>query len=143
MECETCRRIAGDDFWIHVAQTKYSIAGLSNFQRARGALIVAPKRHSYAVSELSDEEATDLYRFIRRLMGILTSVFQPDGVNVWQTGHRMLGPGGDHVHTHICPRFVDVPYSFATSEHLKKPTIEERTATADLIKKFVPADIAV
>ena len=142
-ECVLCLRTAGKSFWIPVAQNAYATAAIANHQRSRGALLVVPKRHSSTIAGLSADEATGLYRLVRQSMKVLVATFGPEGINVWQGG-RMPEPKYDHVHTHVCPRYEEAgSYSFAPSDDLPVPAEETRYELAALIKKNVPAEIAV
>ncbi|WP_144122459.1 HIT family protein [Catellatospora sichuanensis] len=141
-ECVLCLRALGKEFWIPVAESDHTIAALANHQRSHGALLVVPRRHTSTIAELTADEATDHFRLVQRMAEVLTQAYRPDGINVWQGG-RMPEARFNHVHTHVCPRYVDAEYSFVASEDLPLPSVEQRWEIARQILEFVPSGLAV
>jgi diadenosine tetraphosphate (Ap4A) HIT family hydrolase len=62
-----------------------------------GTLIVKPRRHVVHVSELGEEEASELGPLLRKTASVVTELMQPDQVYVCLWSHR----GGVPVHIHF------------------------------------------
>ena len=62
-----------------------------------GTLIVKPRSHVVHVSELSDEEASELGPLLRRTAAVVTKLSKPDQVYVCLWSHK----GGVPVHIHF------------------------------------------
>src|SRR4029079_7290954 len=71
-----------------------------------GHLMVAPRRHVGALSELTDDETLEIHRLAVQAIGTLNGVYGPGGFNLgWNLGH-IAGAGiADHVHQHVVPRW--------------------------------------
>jgi len=125
-DCVFCDRVAGKDFWLPVSQTRHSIAAIANHQRSTGSLIVIPRRHVLALHELSDEESLDLFRVTRAATAAVERAYRPDAMYVWQGGRIPL----PHIHARICPRYREVPYTFAANGNLPLTPMPEREEIA-------------
>jgi ATP adenylyltransferase len=67
---------------------------------------VAPIRHLPDLDLLSHEEIPDLLLTVRKSVGILRSVYNPEGFNVGLNLGRVAGAGvEEHLHFHIVPRW--------------------------------------
>lgn len=125
-ECVFCERLAGRDFWLPVAQTAHSLAAVANHQRSPGSMIIVPRRHVVALPGLTDEEALDLFRTVRRVVAAAERAYDPEGMYVWQGGRIPLA----HIHVRVCPRVAGLPYSFAANTGLDLTPMAERQEIA-------------
>jgi len=79
---------------------------LNSFPYNPGHLMVAPYRHVASLEELADEELWEHFDIVRRGTRALRKAFNPAGFNIGINIGRSAGAGiGDHVHTHIVPRW--------------------------------------
>jgi histidine triad (HIT) family protein len=135
VDCIFCARLGGADFWLTVLETPHSVAAVANHQRTPGSLIVVPRRHVLSLAELSAAESVDFLRTTRRACAAVERAYDPDGLYVWQGGRIPL----PHVHLRICPRFADLPYSFAPNSALALTPLVERERIARRLVAALPA----
>lgn len=134
--CQNCRRQLGLEEWQPLASNRHAIALVFRFQRTPGEILVIPRRHVTNVGQLSLDEGADFYALALASVATLTTVFEPDGFNMW-AGGKVPKPRDEHVHLHICARKLGEEYFFGNSEDLPIPPIEERERLADrLIEGF-------
>ena len=107
--CLFCRVIedANDpDAELVVWRPEGAIVLLNKFPYNPGHAMVAPLAHKASIEELTDEEALDVMRALRRTIAVLRSLMNPDGFNVGVNIGREAGAGiPDHVHFHVVPRW--------------------------------------
>ena len=79
---------------------------MNRFPYTNGHLLVAHARHRAELSELTDEEVSDLGRTVRDALRILGAVLKPDGYNIGYNLGVCAGAGlPDHLHAHVVPRW--------------------------------------
>lgn len=108
-DCFICRGAVGSDDRenLIVLRTNLSCVILNRFPYTNGHVLVAPFAHKARPDELADEEALDLQRGIRRMIGVMEKSLNPDGFNVGLNLGRAAGAGlPGHLHWHIVPRWV-------------------------------------
>src|SRR5262249_56832596 len=71
-----------------------------------GYLLVAVLRHKGRVDELDAVELLESMETLRRTVGVLDGLMQPDGYNVGLNLGRAAGAGlPGHLHWHVVPRW--------------------------------------
>ena len=71
-----------------------------------GHLMIVPYRHVADLTDLSDDEASELINLSKKMISALRQVSHPDGFNVGSNIGRTAGAGIDtHVHFHVVPRW--------------------------------------
>jgi ATP adenylyltransferase len=89
-----------------VFQTSYSSVILNIYPYNNGHLLVSPLRHVNRLEQLSDEEAVDLFRALKRAKKLLEKTIRPQGYNIGLNLSRSAGAGiTGHLHIHIVPRW--------------------------------------
>jgi len=79
---------------------------LNRYPYAAGHLLVAPRRHTNAMEELTDAEIVELFRSVTRCRDALASCAAPDGFNIGINVGKAAGAGvKDHLHLHVVPRW--------------------------------------
>jgi histidine triad (HIT) family protein len=137
--CLFCERLAGRDFYIPLEERPHAVAFVANHQRSRGSVIVIPRRHVRSLPELTEEEALELFRVIRRVAAAIELAYDPDGLNVWQ---RTLD-SAPHFHLRMCPRYEGQPYTYGPNYTLPLTPLEEREAVASTLTealRSIPED---
>ena len=79
---------------------------MNKYPYINGHLLVAPVRHVPGLEDLSDKESLDVLVMVRKSIGILKEVMNPEGFNVGLNLGRVAGAGmEEHMHFHIVPRW--------------------------------------
>jgi ATP adenylyltransferase len=90
---------------VHHGRTAYVILNL--FPYNSGHLMVVPRRHVATLAVLSDEEVVEMARLTQAAERVLTTAYQPQGINVGMNLGRPAGAGvADHLHVHLVPRWT-------------------------------------
>ncbi len=89
-----------------VDRSEHSLIVLNRFPYNNGHLLIAPRDHKGALSELGDAELLDLQVQLRRMVKLLSLVMGAEGFNVGLNLGRVAGAGlPGHLHWHIVPRW--------------------------------------
>lgn len=79
---------------------------LNAYPYNNGHLMIVPYRHLSRLSELSDEENTELLALAARMCETLGDTSGPDGYNIGMNLGSVAGAGiADHLHLHLVPRW--------------------------------------
>lgn len=83
-----------------------------------GHLLVAPYRHLGSLNDARQEELAELTSLAQRSVGILESLYRPEGFNIGMNLGACAGAGvREHIHMHVVPRWCgDVNFMTATAE---------------------------
>jgi ATP adenylyltransferase len=89
-----------------VAVSEHTFVLLNNYPYNPGHVMVIPRRHTGDYRALGDEELLDHARLKTRTFDALADAFDPDGFNAGlNLGRAAGGSIGDHLHTHVVPRW--------------------------------------
>ena len=95
-----------EDAQLVVSRPPGAVVLLNKFPYNPGHTMVAPRAHRASLEELTDDEALDVMRALKRTLTVLRQVMNPDGFNVGVNIGREAGAGiPDHVHFHVVPRW--------------------------------------
>ncbi len=87
-------------------RTAHSIVMLNRYPYTNGPLMIAPRRHTADMNDLSEDEMLDLFRALRLCRNALQITAAPQGYNVGINLGKAAGAGVDeHMHIHIVPRW--------------------------------------
>jgi ATP adenylyltransferase len=90
-----------------VVRDRTCFALLNRYPYNGGHLMVVPYKEVPDLNGLTDEEAADLWKLVRRCLNALTAVMKPDGFNVGINLGKVAGAGIlEHLHIHIVPRWT-------------------------------------
>ena len=79
---------------------------LNLFPYNNGHLMVVPIRHVADVVDLTEDEQSEMFRLMQRMVGVLREVMSPQGFNIGFNLGRAAGAGiADHLHLHVVPRW--------------------------------------
>jgi len=107
--CVFCDLPAGDDREaLIVARSEHAFVMLNNYPYSPGHAMVVPYAHGGRYDALSDAELLDHARLKGRTLRALEGAMDPDGFNTGMNlgGDAAGGSIGDHVHTHVVPRWT-------------------------------------
>lgn len=107
--CHTCQLVANRDagnapLWDSIYRTEQWDVVHSFNTSIQGWMCVVARRHIAAVDEMTDDEAVELGRLIRRVSVLLREATGCLKTYVVQFAEA---PGHNHVHFHIIPRMAD------------------------------------
>ncbi|MCS6927706.1 MAG: HIT domain-containing protein [Candidatus Binatia bacterium] len=80
---------------------------LNKYPYNNGHLLIAPRRHTARLADLSADEYNDLMELLRRAVAVLDVALRPQGMNVGLNLGTCAGAGiTDHLHWHVVPRWT-------------------------------------
>ena len=89
-----------------LARFKHCIVILNKYPYNNGHILISPKREVSDISELSNEEFSDINNTLRIGIEIIKKVFSPHGYNIGVNVGEAAGAGVPrHLHYHIVPRW--------------------------------------
>lgn len=95
-----------DEANLVIARDRTCFALLNRYPYTGGHLMVVPYKEVADLDGLTDEEAADLWKLVRRCVNALKAVMRPDGFNVGINLGRVAGAGIlEHLHVHVVPRW--------------------------------------
>ena len=91
-----------------VAASEHAYVLLNNYPYNPGHAMVVPRPHTGDYAELDDDVLLDHARLKQRTLDAMDVAFEPDGYNVGLNlgGNAAGGSIGDHLHTHVVPRWA-------------------------------------
>ncbi len=107
--CFLCAAAADNDDHnnLIVRRSTRSFAILNRFPYNNAHVLVAPRSHKSELSDLSDEERTDLIDLLLDVQAALRATFNPHGFNIGFNIGAAAGAGvPGHLHAHIVPRWT-------------------------------------
>ena len=110
-QCQTCELVARRDRgeappWDAIYRSQYWDVVHSFNTSLEGWLVLVARRHMAAIDEMSDEEAVELGRLLRRVSLALKEATGCVKTYVVQFAEAA---GHPHVHFHVVPRMADQP----------------------------------
>ncbi len=105
MDCIFCKIISGEIPTKIIAKTENSIAFLDAFPLTKGHTLVIPKKHHEKIQNMSNEENTDLFSTVQK---IISKVYKLTGATLVAIHNgKDAGQEIPHLHVHLVPRSAD------------------------------------
>ena len=104
--CPFCAIVAGRLEASVVAQTPTALAFLDMRQAVPGHVLVVPRQHVEDIYAIEPAVAGEVMQLGVRVAQALRAVFQPPGLNLWQSNGVAGGQEVPHFHLHVQPRRV-------------------------------------
>ncbi|PIN83925.1 MAG: HIT family protein [Nitrosopumilales archaeon CG11_big_fil_rev_8_21_14_0_20_33_24] len=102
MDCIFCKIISGQIPSKIIHETTHSVAFLDAFPLAKGHTLVIPKNHHVKIQDMSDEENSDLFSLVHK---VLSKVDKLTGATLVAIHNgKDAGQEIPHVHVHLVPR---------------------------------------
>ncbi len=93
-----------DNLILHVGELAFVI--MNRFPYNSGHLLVAPRRHTADLTDLSEDENREIAALLQRCVEVLQKASHPEGFNLGLNLGQAAGAGiRDHLHWHIVPRW--------------------------------------
>jgi len=132
--CWFCEYAAGRLPWNPVATSALAVAFVNPRQRSRGALLVAPRRHTQTISRMTAAEMQAVAHLVQEASRALTAALDPDGLHVFCNAGQQAGQSEEHVHFQIIPRYAGLAYDFAASARHEPMLARERRELAEAVR---------
>ena len=105
MDCIFCKIVSGQIPARLIKETMHSLAFLDAFPLAKGHTLVIPKNHHVKIQDMSDEENSDLFSLVHK---VLPKVDKLTGATLVAIHNgKEAGQEIPHVHVHLVPRTAD------------------------------------
>jgi len=79
---------------------------MNRYPYNNGHIMIAPYRHIDSIVLLTEEENTEMYKLLKRLICVMNELMNPQGYNIGFNMGKTAGAGFDgHIHMHIVPRW--------------------------------------
>lgn len=102
MDCIFCKIISGQIPAKILRETSHSVAFLDAFPLAKGHTLVIPKKHHMKIQDMSDDENSDLFSLVHK---VISKVDKMTGATLVAVHNgKDAGQEIPHVHVHLVPR---------------------------------------
>lgn len=129
-ECIFCKIIDGSIPSAKIYEDEHVFAFMDIMPLTKGHTLVIPKNHKENVYDLSEEEASNLFKVVPKIATALKESFGPVGMNLLNNNGAPAGQSVFHFHLHFIPRY-DQTDGF-------RPTwiTKEKTFTPEIIQNI-------
>ena len=102
MDCIFCKIVSGQIPTKTIKETLHSMAFLDAFPLSKGHTLVIPKNHHVKIQDMSDEENSDLFSLVHK---VLPKIDKFTGATLVAIHNgKEAGQEIPHVHVHLVPR---------------------------------------
>lgn len=127
-ECIFCKIIDGSIPSAKIYEDEHVYAFMDIMPLTKGHALVIPKNHKENVYDLSEEEASNLFKVVPKIASALKETFGPVGMNLLNNNGAPAGQSVFHFHLHFIPRY-DQTDGFRPTWNTK-----EKTFTPEIIQ---------
>lgn len=137
-ECLFCKIVMGEIPSDKVYEDSEVIAFLDINPRNPGHTLVVPKKHYETIMEMPENEASELFKVVKKMAVAVKKGIKADGISIGQSNERAAGQVIPHVHFHVIPRFLsEGPPGLESILPTKKMTKEMLDQTTEAIKSNI------
>lgn len=141
-ECLFCKIVAGEIPAQKVYEDGEFLAFLDINPRNPGHTLVVPKRHCETILEMPENEASELFKVVKKVAIAVKKGMKADGISIGQSNGRAAGQVIPHAHFHVIPRFMsEGPPGLESILPTKKLTKEMLDKTMEAIKADMGATV--
>jgi ATP adenylyltransferase len=130
-ECVFCElpKIDDDKEALILYRGKYSYIVLNKYPYNTAHLMVVPYRHVPNVTDLTEEELSEMSRLVRASVKAIKEEYRPHAFNIGANIGECAGAGvAGHFHIHVLPRWCgDTNYTLILARTKVLPETLERT----------------
>ena len=102
MDCIFCKIISGEIPATFLGETEHTVSFLDAFPLAKGHTLVIPKKHHQKIQDMSDEENSDLFSLVHKMISKVDEITGATLVAIHNG--KEAGQEIPHVHVHLVPR---------------------------------------
>jgi ATP adenylyltransferase len=104
--CEKSKQLTRDRENLVLYRGQFAFALMNIYPYNNGHVMIAPYVHVPSLTDLNDDQISDLFHLTRRCEQVLKQAIQPEGFNIGINLGKVAGAGiDDHLHVHIVPRW--------------------------------------
>ena len=134
--CPFCELARADSPWNLIERTPTTLTLLNGRQFEIGQCIVMPRRHAPTLLELTDEECGDIMRAAKRIGTVLSGIYRPEAMLIYQNNGIAVGQEVPHFHLHVVPRraasnWTTGPLPLAAANHANRGAHADHAALTD------------
>jgi histidine triad (HIT) family protein len=102
-----------------------------------GHVLVMPKKHVATIYELDPDTAGQLMQTAVIVARGIRTIFNPEGLNIWQSTGEAAGQEVFHVHMHLLPRYDGDGLMHIYSEPPVRPPRKQLDQWAQQLVKLI------
>ena len=134
-DCIFCKIVQGRIPAVKVYEDAHAIGFLDIMPANKGHCLVAPKKHSQALTDMGDKDLAATILAAKKIAKAISLGLGNAGFNIVMNNGKEAGQVVNHAHLHIIPRFQKDKLRIKWS-HLKYEDNEIKEY-AEKIKKFI------
>ena len=104
-DCIFCKIIDGSVPSAKFYEDEHVCAFMNIMPLTKGHVLLIPKNHKESVYDLTEEEASNLFKVVPKIASALKDAFGPVGMNLLNNNGAPAGQSVSHFHLHFIPRF--------------------------------------
>ncbi|CAN5562950.1 HIT family protein [soil metagenome] len=102
-----------------------------------GHVLVMPKKHVATIYELDPDTASQLMQTVVIVARGIRTIFNPEGLNIWQSSGEAAGQEVFHLHMHLLPRYDGDGLMHIYSEPPVRPQRKQLDQWAQQLAKLI------
>ena len=104
-DCIFCKIVREEIPCHKIYEDDNSLAFLDIKPHAKGHTVFIPKKHGETAFDFTENDLSEFFPAVRKVMEILKEKLNPDGFNVGWNNGSTAGQVVPHLHIHIFPRY--------------------------------------
>lgn len=125
-DCIFCKLINGEIPSAKIYEDEHVFVFMDIMPLTKGHVLVIPKVHKESIYDLTEEEASNLFKVVPKLANTLKKNFHPEGMNLLNNNGAQAGQSVFHFHLHLIPRYDETDGFKATWRTKEKEYTTER-----------------
>jgi histidine triad (HIT) family protein len=103
--CVFCKIVKGEIPSLKIYEDEHSLAFLDIAPFTKGHSIVIPKKHYVNLFDFPEEEMTNYFSGLKKVVTKIKEKMNADGINIMQNNFKAAGQVVNHLHFHVLPRW--------------------------------------
>ena len=136
MDCIFCKINNGEIPSYKLYEDDNVLAFLDITQGTKGHTLIIPKTHVKNVYELTEEQASNIFKVVPKLSNALKKAFNPIGLNIVNNNAKPL-QSVFHFHIHLIPRYENDGMILSTNNNYGKYEPEHFENLVSIIKENI------
>ena len=136
MDCIFCKILKGEIPSYKIYEDENVFAFLDITQGTKGHSLIIPKKHIKNVYELTDVDASNIFKIVPKISNALKESFDPIGKNIISNNELPL-QSVFHFHIHLIPRYKNDGMELSTLNNYGKVNSDEFEKLVNSIKKNI------